>query len=102
MSIEAINEQLLRAIGVGVALLDRKGFSFHFFNDTFEEWFGRPEEGATLEDVFTELDLEALRKGLAENGRYTAETRFKKKRRTMVIAVDFTPTRMSSSLSWCA
>lgn len=92
MSIEAINEQLLRAIGVGVALLDRKTFSFQFHNDTFEEWFGRPESTAGLTDVFTELDIEALRSALDSNGRYTAETRFKKKRRTMVIAVDFTPT----------
>ncbi|MEX3011539.1 adenylate/guanylate cyclase domain-containing protein [Hoeflea sp. TYP-13] len=92
MSIEAINEQLLRAIGVGVALLDRSSFSFHFYNDTFEEWFGRPEEAATLADLFAELDLDALRDGLEKNGRFTAETRFKKKRRTMVIAVDFAPT----------
>ena len=92
MSIEAINEQLLRAIGVGVALLDVRSFSFHFYNDTFEEWFGTPQDGATLNDVLTELDLDSLRTGLRENGRYTAETRFKKKRRTMVIAVDFTPT----------
>ncbi|WP_419906771.1 adenylate/guanylate cyclase domain-containing protein [Hoeflea sp.] len=93
MSIEAINEQLLRAIGVGVALLDVKSFSFHFTNDTFEEWFGTPEDGARLNEVFSELDPDTLRAELRENGRYTAETRFKKKRRTMVIAVDFTPTR---------
>lgn len=92
MSIEAINEQLLRAIGVGVALLDRTNFSFQFHNDTFEDWFGKPEGSASLTDIFTELDLEALRSELDKNGRYTAETRFKKKRRTMVIAVDFTPT----------
>lgn len=95
MSIEAINEQLLRAIGVGVALLDRKTFSFQFHNDTFEDWFGKPEAAAGLTDVFSELDIEALRSALDSNGRYTAETRFKKKRRTMVIAVDFTPTTES-------
>ena len=93
MSIEAINEQLLRAIGVGVALLDIKSFSFHFTNDTFEEWFGTPEDGARLNEIFSELDLDTLRADLRENGRFTAETRFKKKRRTMVIAVDFTSTR---------
>ena len=92
MSIEAINEQLLRAIGVGVALLDRSDFSFHFHNDTFEEWFGRPDDSALLTDIFSELDPETLRSELENNGRFTAETRFKKKRRTMVIAVDFTPT----------
>jgi len=91
MSIEAINEQLLRAIGVGVALLDRNDFSFRFRNDTFDEWFGRPDAGTGLSDVFTELDIDALRRGLRDDGRYTAETRFKKRRRTMVIAVDFAP-----------
>ena len=92
MSIEAINEQLLRAIGVGVALVDRVDLAFHFYNDTFEEWFGTPEDGASLKDLFAELDVEALQSGMAQNGRYTAETKFKKKRRTMVIAVDFTST----------
>jgi class 3 adenylate cyclase len=92
MSIEAINEQLLRAIGVGVALLDRNNFGFYFHNDTFEDWFGKPDDSALLTDIFGELDLDVLRTDLAEKGRFTAETRFKKKRRTMVIAVDFTST----------
>ncbi len=92
MDILAINEQLLRAIGVGVALLDRNSFHFLFRNDTFEQWFGKSEEMVGLTDVFTELDLTVLREELEKNGRYTAETRFKKKRRTMVIAVDFTAT----------
>ncbi|MGI9402295.1 MAG: adenylate/guanylate cyclase domain-containing protein [Rhizobiaceae bacterium] len=92
MSIEAINEQLLRAIGVGVALLDRDTMKFQFSNDTFEEWFGAPEEDSTLKDVFPDLDTKMLAGELAGNGRYTAETSFKKKRRTMVIAVDFTAT----------
>lgn len=92
MSIETINEQLLRAIGVGVALLDGNSFTFRFHNDTFEEWFGKPEGDARLGDIFSELDIDALRTGLKENGGYTGETRFKKKRRTMAVAVDFTPT----------
>ncbi len=92
MSIEAINEQLLRAIGVGVALVDRSDLAFHFYNDTFEEWFGTPEADANLSDLFAELDVESMQAAMNESGRYTAETRFKKKRRTMVIAVDFTST----------
>lgn len=90
MSIEAINEQLLRAIGVGVALLDRRSLAFSFHNDTFEEWFGAPENDASLATIFEELDTEKLEESLAQNGRYTIETRFKRKRRTMVIALDFT------------
>lgn len=92
MSIEAINEQLLRAIGVGVALLDRDSMKFQFSNDTFEEWFGKPEDDATLKGLFPELDMDLLLSELSDSGRYTAETSFKKKRRTMVIAVDFTAT----------
>lgn len=92
MSIEAINEQLLRAIGVGVALLGRKTLQFHFHNDTFEEWFGDPNGSATLEDIFTDFDVAELDKSLNETGRYTTEVKFKKKRRTMVIALDFTAT----------
>ncbi|MEM8862081.1 MAG: adenylate/guanylate cyclase domain-containing protein [Chloroflexota bacterium] len=92
MSIEAINEQLLRAIGVGVALLDRKSLTFGFYNDTFEEWFGSDGSLTNLKDLFDELDIEALGKSLDEDGRSTSEIRFKKKRRTLIIALDFTST----------
>ncbi len=90
MSIEAINEQLLRAIGVGVALLDRASLNFHFHNDTFEEWFGAQVGVNSLPDVFEGLDVAALNAGLDESSRYTAEIKHKKKRRNMVIAVEFT------------
>ena len=79
MSIEAINEQLLRAIGVGVALLDRPSFSFHFRNDTFEEWFEDRLEGGKLKDVFEDLDFDALEAALKDAGRFTAEIKHKKK-----------------------
>ena len=92
MSIEAINEQLLRAIGVGVALLDRQSLKFNFFNDTFEEWFGDPAEVGSLRELFEELEVDAMQDSIKQNGRYTTETRFKKKRRTLVIALDFTAT----------
>ncbi len=93
MSIEAINEQLLRAIGVGVGLLNRANLSFQFTNDTFEEWFADRLTGNQLSEVFDELDIEALQEALSTSGRYTAEIRYKKKRRTMVIAADFTATQ---------
>jgi adenylate cyclase len=90
MSIEAINEQLLRAIGVGVALVDADGYGFRFHNDTFAEWFGAPEPGARLGDLFPGLDLAAMTEALAGGGRYTSETTFKLRRRTMVVAMDVT------------
>lgn len=89
MSIEAINEQLLRAIGVGVALIGVDELKLRFQNDTFAEWFGAPEREATLGEIFPGLDLEALRAGLRDGGRYTCESSFKLRRRTMVVAMDF-------------
>lgn len=93
MSIEAINEQLLRAIGVGVALIDRESLHFRFQNDTFAEWFGVLEPGTGLGEVFAGFDTEALLAALAASGRHTTETSLKLRRRTMVIAMDFTLAR---------
>jgi adenylate cyclase len=90
MSIEAINEQLLRAIGVGVALVDGDGLRFRFQNDTFAEWFGTPDPSARLTDLFPALDVAALETALAAGGRFATETTFKLRRRTMVIAIDVT------------
>ncbi|WP_209428181.1 adenylate/guanylate cyclase domain-containing protein [Pararhodobacter sp. SW119] len=90
MSIEAINEQLLRAIGVGVALVDADGLRFRFHNDTFAEWFGTPEPDARLGDLFPGLDLGELTTALEAGGRFTSETTFKLRRRTMVVAMDVT------------
>jgi adenylate cyclase len=89
MSIEAINEQLLRAIGVGVALLDLKELRFRFYNDTFTDWFGSPDADARLVDLFPALDVAELQKSLASGGRHTTETTFKVRRRTMTVAMDF-------------
>jgi adenylate cyclase len=89
MSIEAINEQLLKAIGVGVALLDFDRLRFGFHNDTFAEWFGAPDGEAGISDLFPSLDTNALRAALEGEGRYTTENSFKLRRRTMVIAMDF-------------
>lgn len=89
MSIEAINEQLLRAIGVGVALVDLDGLRFRFHNDTFAEWFGTVEPGRLLSELFPDLDVAALRAALAGDGRYTAEVTFRPRRRTMTVAMAF-------------
>jgi adenylate cyclase len=89
MSIEAINERLLRAIGVGVALLDVEKLRLRFHNDTFAEWFGAPDQGARLAELFPGLDIEDLRQAFRETGRYTTENSFKLRRRTMVVAMDF-------------
>jgi len=87
--IAEINERLLRAIGVGVALVDLPRLGLRFHNDTFAEWFGPPEGGARLEETFPGLDVAALRAGLASAGRYTTETSIRLRRRAMVVAMDF-------------
>lgn len=92
MSIAAINEQLLRAIGVGVALLDADDFSFRFQNDTFVEWFAPQPDQNTLSKLLPEFDEKELREQLLANKRFTAELNFRKKRRTMIFAADFTLT----------
>lgn len=89
MSIEAINEQLLRAIGVGVALVDLEDLSFPFRNDTFNEWFGEPDAATSLSDLFPDLDLQALRTDMQSGGRTTTEASFKLRRRTMTVALEF-------------
>ncbi len=89
MSIEAINEQLLRAIGVGVALVESQSHSLRYANDTFREWFGAPESGAALPELLPDLDIAALSAEMAEKDRYTVEVSFKQRRRTMTVAIEF-------------
>jgi adenylate cyclase len=89
MSIEAINEQLLRAIGVGVALLDVEALRFRFTNDTFREWFGETEPGQHLGDLFSDFDIPTLKAALEADGRFTSETTFRLRRRTMTVAMAF-------------
>lgn len=89
MSIAAINEQLLRAIGVGVALLDLEALRFRFTNDTFRDWFGDTEPGQNLGDLFPDFDLADLRAALCDKGRYNTETTFRLRRRTMTVAMAF-------------
>lgn len=88
MSIEAINEQLLRAIGVGVALIELETLAFKFRNDTFNEWFG-DDASAKLTDIFPDLAIEELQAEMDGGGRLTTETSFKLRRRTMTVALEF-------------
>ena len=84
--IEAINEQLLRAIGVGVALVDMTTGTVRFANDTFGEWFGKDmEDGAA---VVGTLDVMAALEKLRREGRHTVEVTFKSGRRAMTVAIE--------------
>ncbi|SHE70958.1 Adenylate cyclase, class 3 [Ruegeria intermedia] len=87
MSIQAINEQLLRAIGTGVAVLRASDLTFIFHNGPFAEWFGTPAAGQTLPDLLPDLDRRELDDVKQSGLRYSAELKIKPKRRTLVFAV---------------
>ncbi|SLN69869.1 Adenylate cyclase [Roseovarius litorisediminis] len=89
MSIESINEQLLRAIGVGVALIDLDRLTLQFRNDTFNEWFGENDPAAILTDLFPDLDSKELVAEMHNGGRMATETSFKLRRRKMTVAMEF-------------
>lgn len=84
MSIAAINEQLLRAVGVGLALFDEKSLQSQFCNDVFIEWFD--VEAPNLSELFPDLDITAMRTAIDSSGCFSHEVSFRKKRRTLIIA----------------
>ena len=90
MNIEAINEQLLRAIGAGVAILEPAGLAIRFRNEAFGEWFEAAALGVPVGELFPDLDMAAVQAALADEGRYAVEASFRKRRRTLVVALTFT------------
>ena len=91
MSITAINQQLLRAIGVGIAVVNSRDLQFLFQNAPFSDWFGKPEAVTTLADLLPDIDIEQLREAIKEQGRFSGEVSVKLKRRTLVIALTVSP-----------
>jgi len=87
MSIAAINQQLLRAIGVGIAIVRADDYRFVFFNTAFAEWFGEPGDEDRLADLMEDLPIEEMSAALAQGSSYARELSFKQKRRTRVIAL---------------
>lgn len=87
MSIAAINEHLLRSIGVGVAIVRAQDLRFVFQNTAFADWFGLPEDGTTLCELVEELSEEDVRGVLQDGTRFDGELKIKRKRRTLVIAL---------------
>lgn len=90
MSIEAINEQLLRSVGVGVALFAGEQFKLEFFNEVFGTWFEGAADNVELATLFPDLEWETMLNEVATSGRYTTEHKLRKKRRTLVVAQTFT------------
>ncbi len=90
MSIEAINEQLLRAIGAGVAILESPDLRISFLNEALGEWFEAAEIGAPITEVLPDLELTAVMEQLAATGRYAGEMSVRRRRRTLVVALTIT------------
>lgn len=97
MSIEAINEQLLRAVGIGVALFDAKTQRLQFRNDVFATWFENADPDTSISELFPTLDRDALTVALAAKGSHLTEGQFRKKRRTLVIAQTFSRARIGDA-----
>jgi adenylate cyclase len=86
MSIAAINESLLRAIGVGVAIVRSSDMRMLFQNEAFTDWFGTGTD-ATLNELIGGLEDGAIDDVLTSGTRFDGEVEIKPKRRTLVIAV---------------
>jgi PAS domain-containing protein len=93
VALSTINEQLLKSIGVGIAILRYRDLEFLFHNEAFAEWFGDPRSSETvatlMEDLRTPV-LDAFKAG----GRYTGEVHIKPKRRTLVISLNLSIAEM--------
>ncbi|MEL6773760.1 MAG: adenylate/guanylate cyclase domain-containing protein [Pseudomonadota bacterium] len=87
MSIEAIKERLLATVGVGIVIARRADLEIVFCNPVFAGWFEGAAEGADLAVAVAGLDVGTMREGLSSGLPYTTEVSFKRKRRTLVIAL---------------
>ena len=85
-TLTTINEQLLRSIGVGIAIVRYSDLQFYFHNSAFSEWFGDPGNSELLQQVIEEIREPAMA-SLDETGRFSGEVQVKPRRRTLIIAV---------------
>jgi class 3 adenylate cyclase len=89
MSIAEINEQLIRAVGVGIAIVGEETLDFRFGNEKFIEWFGEIGADVTLPAIFPDIDINGMRADLEAGASHAVEIKVKpkSKRRTLVIAL---------------
>ena len=92
-SIAAINEQLLRSVGVGLAIVRFSDLRFYYFNKAFGDWFGDPNSSETVSEI-VEGWREEARTALRETGQFVGEVQVKPKRRTLIIAVTLSLTEV--------
>ena len=92
MKLDKFNEVLLESVGVGLAILQPNTLEILFTNRRFEEWF--PDlagVGKPVTEAFPDIDYDRLESRLANNRAYTCETTIKVKRRSISLAMQFTP-----------
>lgn len=89
MSIESINEQLLRSVGVGVALFSTTEQQLLFCNDVFKTWFEEANCNATLTTLFPDLQVDEMISFIEDSGSFEMEIQFRRKRRSLVISQTF-------------
>lgn len=87
VGLTAINEQLLKSIGVGIAIIRFKDLKFFFHNAAFAEWFGNPDDSQIVRETIAELRDKAM-DSFRDTGRYVGEVHIKPKRRTLVISLN--------------
>jgi len=86
MSIEAINEQFLRTIGVAITIARSNDLSVVYNNTAFTDWFGDIED-RSLVDVIPDLTTEDIERVTHGGERFAGKVRSKRKRRNLVIAI---------------
>jgi class 3 adenylate cyclase len=70
--------------------------TLEFCNEMFNGWFENASQSARLEEVFPELELKALTEQLDNQGSYNHEVQFRRKRRTLVISLNFRLTEIGT------
>lgn len=86
IAISTINENLLRSLGVGIAIIKLADLSVCFQNEAFAEWFGTLESTKPAQNIKDIVHDQAVR-ALTEKGRYSSEVRIKPRRRVLVISL---------------
>lgn len=86
VALSSINEQLLKTLGLGVAILRQSDLTFIYQNAAFMDWFGEPGKSETLTETMAAL-YEAARDALRESGHFQSEETVKPRRRNLIISV---------------
>ncbi len=88
MDLERFNRMLLESVGVGLAILAPESREILCANRRFVEWFpGETGIGRLLEEVFPEIDPQALRDRLDAGMGFASEAEIKVKRRAVIMSL---------------